>query len=226
MEHTQLIVAPSVLSADFSHMAEEVQTINLSAAKWIHFDIMDGLFVPNITFGPKFIQDLRPCSTLVFDTHLMIDSPERFVEQFARSGCNYITVHAESTVHLHRVLQMIHGCGCKAGVAIVPSTPVCMIEPILDIVDEVLVMTVNPGFGGQQLIGSTLLKISQLAQIRDDEGYSYLINTDGGINTKTISDIARSGADIAVCGSAFFNSDDRSAFVDDMIRLADVEYAK
>ena len=221
MEHSKLILAPSVLSADFSRMAEELETINQSAAKWIHFDVMDGRFVPNITFGPKFIQDLKPCSSLVYDTHLMIDEPEKYVELFARSGCDYITVHAEATVHLHRVLQLIHSCGCKAGVAIVPSTPVCMIEPVLEDCDLVLVMTVNPGFGGQQIIPSTLHKVSDLAQIRDDEGYGYLVSVDGGINEKTITDAVLAGADVAVCGSAFFSSDDRAAFADEMIRLAD-----
>jgi ribulose-phosphate 3-epimerase len=226
MEHTPLIVAPSILSADFSHIAEEVQNVALTNAKWLHLDIMDGEFVPNITFGPKFILDLRPCSALVFDAHLMIDKPERYVELFARSGCDYITVHAEATVHLHRVLQMIHGFGCKAGVAIVPSTPVCMIEPILDSVEQVLVMTVNPGFGGQQMIPSTLNKISDLAQIREDEGYDFLISTDGGINLKTVEDVAKAGADVAVCGSAFFGCDDQAEFVDQMIALAQQAYTK
>jgi len=226
MEHSKLIVAPSVLSADFSKMAEEIETINISAAKWIHLDVMDGQFVPNITFGPKFIQDLKPCSSLVFDTHLMIEKPERYVELFARSGCDYITVHSESTIHLHRVLQMIHSCGCKAGVSIVPSTPVCMIEPVLDMVDLVLVMTVNPGFGGQQIIPSTLHKVTDLAQLRDDESYGYLISVDGGVNQKTIADVVLAGADVAVCGSSFFSSEDRTAFVDDMIKRADEAWSQ
>jgi ribulose-phosphate 3-epimerase len=220
MEHTPLIIAPSVLSADFSKIAEEVETISISGSPWIHLDVMDGRFVPNITFGPKFIKDLRPCSPLVFDTHLMITEPERYVELFAQSGSDYITVHCEATVHLHRTLQLIRSCGCKSGVAIVPSTPVSLIETVLDIVDQVLVMTVNPGFGGQQLIPSTLKKIAELHQIRQDEGYEYLINVDGGINARTVRDVVACGTDAVVCGSAFFNAEDRSAFVDQMVSIA------
>lgn len=221
MEDTPLIVSPSILSADFAHIAEEVGSIGTTAAKWIHLDVMDGNFVPNITFGSKFIKDLRPCSPLVFDTHLMIDKPERYVEQFAQSGCDIITIQAESTIHVHRTLQMIHSNGCKAGIAIVPSTPVCMIEPVLDMVDLVLVMTVNPGFGGQKLIPHTLDKVSELAHIRQEEEYSYLISVDGGVNLSTVEDIAAAGSDVAVCGSAFFGAEDRFAFVEKMIRLAE-----
>lgn len=221
MEKMPLVVAPSVLSADFAHIDDEVASIGRTAAKWVHLDVMDGSFVPDITFGTKFIKDLRACSSLLFDTHLMVDKPERFIEAFAQSGCDAITVHAESTIHLHRVLQQIRSFGCKAGVAIVPSTPVCMIEPVLDMVDLVLVMTVNPGYGGQKLIPRTLDKVSELASLREEEAYDYLIEVDGGVNLSTVEDVAAAGADVAVTGSAFFAAEDRAGFVDAMVRLAE-----
>ncbi|WP_319755816.1 ribulose-phosphate 3-epimerase [uncultured Sphaerochaeta sp.] len=213
METASLRIAPSMLSADFSRTAEEVQSINDSKADWVHLDVMDGIFVPNITFGPKFIQDLRPHSDLVFDVHLMIDKPERYISLFAESGSDYITVHGEASLHLHRTLQMIKASGCKAGVSLIPSTPVSMIEPILDMVDLILVMTVNPGFGGQSLIISTLQKIERLAELREQHGYDYLISVDGGVNLDTVGEIAKRKADIAVCGSAFFGAPDRVAFI-------------
>ncbi|HPZ16367.1 MAG TPA: ribulose-phosphate 3-epimerase [Sphaerochaeta sp.] len=219
MTQPHLIIAPSMLASDFSRTREEVSTIADSGAGWVHLDVMDGSFVPNISFGPKFIADLRAHSNLPFDAHLMIEQPERYIDEFARAGCDYITVHSEATIHLHRTLSLITDTGVKSGLSLIPSAPVSSIGEVLEMVDLVLVMSVNPGFGGQSLIPSTLKKIEELAAIRKREGYHYLISVDGGVNLNTVEEVVRRGADVVVAGSAFFNAPDRARFVTEMQRL-------
>lgn len=220
MSGRRIEIAPSILSSDFSNMRDAVDQVEVSGAGIVHFDIMDGVFVPQITFGPKLVKDIRPHSSLVFDAHLMIVNPETQIDAFVDAGCDYITIHQESTVHLHRALTKIKERGVRCGISIVPSTPVASIVPLLDMVDLVLVMTVNPGFGGQKLIQSCLDKIVQLDGIRKEEDYDFLISVDGGVNLDTIQDVVAAGADIAVTGSAFFDASDRSAFVQRMHSLA------
>lgn len=220
MSGRRIEIAPSILSSDFSNMRDAVDQVEVSGAGIVHFDIMDGVFVPQITFGPKLVKDIRPHSSLVFDAHLMIVNPETQIDAFVDAGCDYITIHQESTVHLHRALTKIKERGVRCGISIVPSTPVASIVPLLDMADLVLVMTVNPGFGGQKLIQSCLDKIVQLDGIRKEEDYDFLISVDGGVNLDTIQDVVAAGADIAVTGSAFFDASDRSAFVQRMHSLA------
>ncbi len=206
-------VAPSILSADFSVLGEEIRKIEKSGADMVHIDIMDGHFVPNITIGPLVVSAIRPLTKLPLDVHLMISDPDSYVEAFKEAGADIITVHAEATHHLDRTVSRIRQMGIKAGVSLNPSTPETVLEYVLDKIDMVLVMTVNPGFGGQSFIEGMVDKISRLRKMIIDRNLSVEIEVDGGINEKTISKVSEAGAGIAVTGSAFFSSNNPEAFV-------------
>ena len=202
-------IAPSILSADFSRLGEEIKDVEQAGADYIHVDVMDGHFVPNITIGPLIVEAIKPVTDLPLDVHLMIENPDQYIENFAKAGASIITVHQEACTHLHRTIQSIKNVGIKAGVVINPATPVVMIEGILQYVDLVLVMTVNPGFGGQSFIESALPKIKQLAELKETHDYSYEIEVDGGVNEQTAKLCAGAGANVLVAGSAIFNKEDR-----------------
>ncbi|MFA3781925.1 ribulose-phosphate 3-epimerase [Melioribacteraceae bacterium 4301-Me] len=205
------ILAPSILSADFRNLSQQIRYVELGGADWIHCDIMDGKFVPNISFGPMIVSAVRRITNLFIDVHLMIKEPDNFLEDFAKAGANCISVHQEEVVHLHRTITKIHELNCKAGVVVNPATPLNTLENILEYVDLVLIMSVNPGFGGQTFIESTLKKIKQLKKIRSENKLDFLIEVDGGIDKKNIKSISNSGCDVFVAGSSIFNSDNISA---------------
>lgn len=200
-------IAPSILSADFARLGEEIRAVEAAGAQWIHVDVMDGRFVPNITMGPLVVEAVRRVTSLTIDVHLMIDSPQRYVGDFAAAGADYIAVHQEACPHLHRTVQLIHETGAKSGVALNPATPVESLEWILPDLDLVLIMSVNPGFGGQQFIPSALDKVARLKSTIAERGLGTLIQIDGGVNAGTIQRISKAGVDVFVAGSAIFGSD-------------------
>ncbi|MYL19136.1 ribulose-phosphate 3-epimerase [Halobacillus litoralis] len=207
-------IAPSILSSDFARLADEIKDVDQGGADYIHVDVMDGHFVPNITIGPLIVDAVRPVTDLPLDVHLMIENPDAYIEAFAKAGADIITVHQEACPHLHRTLQLIKSFGVKAGVVINPGTPVEMIRPVLKEVDLVLLMTVNPGFGGQAFIPEVLEKVTETAQFRRDHGLSYEIEVDGGVNERTARLCAEAGADVLVAGSAVFNQPDRKQAIE------------
>ena len=203
-------IAPSILAADFAKLGQEVKEVEAAGAELIHIDVMDGHFVPNISFGAIALEAIRPLSTLPMDVHLMIENPDQYIEQFAKAGADYITVHVEACRHLHRTIQLIRSYGVKPGVVLNPHTPIETIQHVLEDVDMVLFMTVNPGFGGQKFIESVVPKVEALSKIIKERGLNIEIEIDGGINAETIVPCAKAGATIFVAGSAIYSKKDRA----------------
>ncbi|AIY05897.1 ribulose-phosphate 3-epimerase [Planococcus sp. PAMC 21323] len=203
-------IAPSILAADFAKLGEEVLEVEKAGADWIHVDVMDGHFVPNISFGAIVLNAIRPLTKLPMDVHLMIENPDLYIEEFAKAGADYITVHVEACPHLHRTIQLIRSFGVKPGVVLNPHTPIETIQHILEDIDLVLFMTVNPGFGGQKFIHSVVPKVKQLSDIIKEKELSIEIEIDGGINEETIVACAKAGATVFVAGSAIYSKKDRT----------------
>lgn len=197
-------LSASILSADFGKLAEEVKAVEAAGTDWIHVDVMDGFFVPNITIGPDVVKALRKATALPLDVHLMIEQPGRYLKNFVDAGADWLGVHLEACTHLHRVIQNIKELGAKATVALNPATPVSLIEPVLPDLDMILLMTVNPGFGGQAFIRNMLPKIRQCRRMIDEAGLSTIIEVDGGVNSETVGELAKAGVDVFVAGSAVF----------------------
>jgi len=214
------LIAPSILSADFTRLKEEIQAVESAGADWIHADVMDGHFVPNITFGPMVVEAVRRVTRLPIDVHLMINDPDRYIGDFAKAGATFICVHAETCMHLNRTVQLIRDSGARPGVVLNPATPIEALRWILEYLDFVLVMSVNPGFGGQAFIPNSVAKIAGLRQMISENGLQTLIEVDGGVSAKNIADIAAAGADVFVAGSAIFKSPDYRQTIRSLRQLA------
>jgi len=219
-------IAPSILSADFARLGEQVAEAEAAGADYIHIDVMDGHFVPNITVGPLVVEAVRRTTRLPLDVHLMIEAPERYIARFAKAGADILTVHVEACPHLHRVVQQIKGLGVKAGVSLNPATPLASLEEILGDVDLVLVMTVNPGFGGQEFIAGMLSKIRRLRRMLDERGLKCELEVDGGINAETAPEVVAAGANVLVAGQAIFGAEEGVAEAMRRIRESVAKYAK
>ncbi|MBI4442142.1 MAG: ribulose-phosphate 3-epimerase [Acidobacteria bacterium] len=213
-------IFPSILSANMARLAEETEKVKAGGAKAIHVDVMDGHFVPNITIGPPVVSSLRSATDLLLDVHLMIEAPDRYIADFVRAGAAMVSVHQEAVVHLDRTLRLIRSSGAEAGVALNPATPVETLSVVLEAVDFVLVMSVNPGFGGQSFLPYTLYKVRQLERLRQERGLDYHIEVDGGLKPDNVAEVARAGADWIVAGSSVFHSPDPRQAVEQMRRLA------
>lgn len=209
-----IIVSPSILTANFINLKDDIQRVIDSKTPWIHLDVMDGTFVPNISFGPKVISDIRKMTNLFFDAHLMVQEPDHLIDAFVKAGCDSITVHYEACSDIRKTLNLIKSYGIEAGISLKPSTAVSEIESLLDMVDQVLVMSVEPGFGGQSFMPDMLLKVRELKNLKGDR--KYKINIDGGISLKNIEEVKEAGIDVCVAGSAFFNAEDAQIFVKEM----------
>ena len=211
-----IILAPSMLSADFKELGKEIRTIEENGAKYLHFDVMDGIFVPSISFGMPVLKSIRPATKLVCDVHLMITEPIRYIEDFAKAGADLITIHLEACEDVDATIAKIRECGCKVGVSIKPKTPVSALEPYIEKMDMVLIMSVEPGFGGQKFIPESLEKITETKAMIDAKGLSVDLQVDGGIYTHNVEEVLEAGANIIVAGSAIFNGDTKQNTIDMM----------